>query len=513
MLFSGGRQTKKKSSGGRQTTTKTPHECRALRTFKAAPTFRGWTPESIEAFSRQQPRWTVSVIGAASTPDLHEFEAEYQGDTTLLYTLMQQYQEEPKVTVRLTQHGGATMDLKVTQLGEGATGTIFPGTYNTRPVAVKIDHSGHQSEVEFLTECLVQNELHCSNMVRGAARIPRLDAFCDNHNLRFVAMERLEQNLVDFPFSARQFQSMVIGVATLLRDLQRRFQFMHGDLKEDNIMHKRKHWYLIDFGNSSLQLAAGKRLTSTLAQEGYDMVRRWATEFRRKQEEERAHQPWGFPSDVREKNTVRADAGFNPSADLQFNPSADLRHLFFSFCMSGDSEHPVKRKLPPPRHGFQAPRSFSSVPEYEKHVLANLRVGMRVVNRADQEDGFYRRHQAESGRVVGLPTWSWLNLRWVGGIKVRWSHSGETSPQEPRNLLVVEDDIEDPPFPLHVKPNIPRKYRALVSKLVNRYTTGEVPGAVSWYNDAEAIPFTRVRAGANHVDMEFTPDAILKHFA
>ena len=96
---------------------------------------------------------------------------------------------------------------------------------------------------------------------------------------------------------------------------------------------------------------------------------------------------------------------------------------------------------------------------------------------------------------------------------MRWSHSGETSPQEPRNLLVVEDDIEDPPFPLHVKPNIPRKYRALVSKLVNRYTTGEVPGAVSWYNDAESIPFTRVRAGANHVDMEFTPDAILKHFA
>lgn len=48
---------------------------------------------------------------------------------------------------------------------------------------------------------------------------------------------------------------------------------------------------------------------------------------------------------------------------------------------------------------------------------------------------------------------------------------------------------------------------------VNRYTTGEVPGSLSWYSDAEPIPFTRVRAGANHVDMEFTPDAILKHFA
>ena len=500
MLCSGGSQTKKK---------KTPHECRALRTFKTLPTFRGWTPESIEAFSRQQPRWTVSVIGAASPPDLRAFQSEsLEYDTTLLYMLVQKYQQEPRVIVRLTQHGGATMDLKVTQLGEGITGTIFPGTYNKRPVAIKIDHAGHQSEVEFVTECLIQNELHCTDMVRGAARIPRLDAFCDNHNLRFVAMERLEQNLVDFPFSARQFQRMVVGVATLLRDLQRRFQFMHGDLKEDNIMHKRKHWYLIDFGNSSLQLA-GKRLTSTMAQEGQEMVRGWATAFRIEQEKERVHQPWGFPSDVRDKNNQRQGAGVRADAD-GFNPSADLRHLFFSFCMNSDSEHPVKRQLPPPRHGFRAFHSFSSVPEYEKHVLANLRVGMRVVSRTDQGDGI---HQAESGRVVGLPTWSWLKLRWVGGISVRWSHSGNTSPQEPRNLLVVEDDIEDPPFPLYVKPNIPRKYRALVSRLVNRYTTGEVPGSLSWYSDAEPIPFTRVRAGANHVDMEFTPDAILKHFA
>lgn len=58
----------------------------------------------------------------------------------------------------------------------------------------------------------------------------------------------------DFNDKLKFLKKALFDIGSLLEELQKKFKFVHNDLKCDNIFHKKKKFYLGDFDNSSIEI-------------------------------------------------------------------------------------------------------------------------------------------------------------------------------------------------------------------------------------------------------------------
>jgi len=64
----------------------------------------------------------------------------------------------------------------------------------------------------------------------------------------------LNDNKINFNVKIKLLKKCLYDITTLIEELQKKFKFVHNDLKCDNIFHKNKKFYLGDFDNSRIEI-------------------------------------------------------------------------------------------------------------------------------------------------------------------------------------------------------------------------------------------------------------------
>lgn len=174
------------------------------------------------------------------------------------------------------------------KIDEGSNGKIFRAKWNGKNIILKVAKNDKMSTSEFMTECLIHNDLYCSLVGKygnSSARIPKIEFIAkiplNNGSIKFViGMEYL--NMDGHEFLKQHFNNntlcidMIKQISVLLCKLQKDKNFMHKDLHVGNIMCKKMksnsyRWYIIDFGMTSI--SNGKQLIHFLIDSPYSDVK------------------------------------------------------------------------------------------------------------------------------------------------------------------------------------------------------------------------------------------------
>ena len=154
-------------------------------------------------------------------------------------------------------------------LGQGAFSITYSASFRGRKVTIKLaktekDDKAREADVKFDANMLTF--LHCEqerSSKIGSLGIPKLHFIAKESatNAMMICMERLEHHLLrEFDKRLKKgsnttfknyLKNVLLQICTVLGRLQQKFQFVHGDLKMENIMLNQNRVRLIDFGFSS----------------------------------------------------------------------------------------------------------------------------------------------------------------------------------------------------------------------------------------------------------------------
>lgn len=173
------------------------------------------------------------------------------------------------------------------ELGKGAYGTIYHGTFGTQPVAIKVNNPKQVLLKTDADEVRMQFRLHC-HMNAAAQRQRTMAAIPKTYfaarvpaSGRALGMERMDRNLLAHvqrqPTAQRQIDVLhdaLLRLARLLQVLQHDLRFMHGDLHGENVMVRDEPYevYLIDFGMASMDAVPGARRRRDVTDARYEDV-------------------------------------------------------------------------------------------------------------------------------------------------------------------------------------------------------------------------------------------------
>ena len=153
-------------------------------------------------------------------------------------------------------------------IGEGGVANVYQAYFKNKKIGIKkIKILTKRSNLSLFWEASFQLILYCLTKKKSHdkfARIPEPYFILrnpKNKNICFFGFELLHDSLYFFldkekDISLELFSEFILPCCKLLKMLQEKLDFIHGDLHIKNIMYyeengKRK-WYIIDFGKSSL---------------------------------------------------------------------------------------------------------------------------------------------------------------------------------------------------------------------------------------------------------------------
>jgi hypothetical protein len=158
------------------------------------------------------------------------------------------------------------------ELAKGANGYIFEGTFNGMDIVIKSIPINTKNLENNMLEMVVQSHLACGHNSEleqdDSALIPKIYFIAKSKKNYFIGSEKLNGNLHDFIRSrtdketkSKIVKELVFKIARTLLLLQKKCNFIHGDLHLGNIMYKgdikdpeNLKWYIIDFGMSAINI-------------------------------------------------------------------------------------------------------------------------------------------------------------------------------------------------------------------------------------------------------------------
>ena len=157
-------------------------------------------------------------------------------------------------------------------IAKGANGYIFEGTFNGTDIVIKSIPINTKDIDHTMLEMIVQAHLACGHNSEleqiDSVLIPKVYFIAKSKKNYFIGTEKLNGDLHDFIKSRTHIETksetvkeLIFKISRTLLLLQKKCNFVHGDLHTSNIMYKgdikdpkNLKWYIIDFGMSAINI-------------------------------------------------------------------------------------------------------------------------------------------------------------------------------------------------------------------------------------------------------------------
>ena len=175
-------------------------------------------------------------------------------------------------TVFKDPSNGKSFKLINKHIAKGANGYIFEGTFNGTDIVIKSIPINTKDIDHTMLEMIVQAHLACGHNSEleqiDSVLIPKVYFIAKSKKNYFIGTEKLNGDLHDFIKSRTHIETksetvkeLIFKISRTLLLLQKKCNFVHGDLHASNIMYKgdikdpkNLKWYIIDFGMSAINI-------------------------------------------------------------------------------------------------------------------------------------------------------------------------------------------------------------------------------------------------------------------
>lgn len=177
---------------------------------------------------------------------------------------------------------GKSFRIMKKRIAKGANGSIYDGTFNGMDIVIKSIPLNTKNLDDNMLEMIIQAHLACGHNSEleqiDSLLIPKIYFIAKSKNNYFIGTEKLNGDLYDFIKSRTLIETksqivkeLIFKISRTLLLLQKKCNFIHGDLHTSNIMYKgdikdpkNLEWYIIDFGMSAINITDNETKTDNI---------------------------------------------------------------------------------------------------------------------------------------------------------------------------------------------------------------------------------------------------------